>query len=72
MRAPLPRRQAAPKHFIRSLGAAHSAGAVIGGRVAKTTGMETVYQRGWAVKVTAAMKDTRESENLAPELRVWC
>ena len=46
--------------------------AVIGGRMAKTTRMENVYHRGYAIKVTAAMKDTMEAENWAPELRVCC
>ena len=70
LRAPPPRWQAAPKDWIPSAVPAYPAEAVIGGRVAKTTRMETVYHRGCAVKVTAAMKDTMEAENWAPELRV--
>ena len=40
--------------------------------MAKTTKTETVYHKGFAVKVTTAMKDAMEAENWAPELRVCC
>ena len=42
------------------------------GRVAKTTRVETVYHRGYAVKVTIAMKDTMEAKDWTPELPVCC
>ena len=51
---------------------AYSAEVVIGGRVAKTTKEETVYHRGYAVKVSTAMKDTMEAEHWVLELRVCC
>ena len=70
--APTPRWQAAPKEWAPSTVPAYPAEAVIGGRVAKTTKEETVYHRGYAVKVTPTMKDTMEAENWAPELRVCC
>ena len=38
--------------------------------MAKTTKDETVYHRGCAVKVSAAMRDTMDAEHRAPELRV--
>ena len=38
--------------------------------MAKTTKEETVYHRGFAVKVTTAMKDAMEAESWAPELWV--
>ena len=37
-----------------------------------TTRVETVYNRGCAVKVTTAMKDTMEAKDWTPELRVCC
>ena len=40
--------------------------------MAKTTRLKTVYHRGYALKVTTAMKDAMEAENGAPELRVCC
>ena len=46
--------------------------AVGGGRVAKTTKEETVYHRGYALRVSTAMKATMETERWAPELRVCC
>ena len=70
--APRPRWQAAPKDWIPSAVPTCPAEAVIGGRVAKTTQMETVYHNGCAVRVTTAMKDTMEAENWAYELRVCC
>ena len=72
LRAPIPRWQAAPKDRVPSNAPAYPAEAIIGGRVAKTTKTETVYHRGYAIKVTAAMKDTMEAENWAPELWVCC
>ena len=51
---------------------AYPAEAVIGGRLAKTTKTETVYHRGFAVKVATTMKDAMEAENWTPELRVYC
>ena len=73
LRAPTPRWQAAPKDWVPSAVPAYPAEAVIGGRVAKTTTKtETVYHRGFAVKVTTGMKDAMEAENWAPELRVCC
>ena len=50
LRVPTPRWQAAPKDWIP------------GGRVAKTSKEEIVYNRGCAVKVSTAMKDTMEAE----------
>ena len=72
MRAPPPRWQAAPKDWIPSAVPAYPTEAVIGGWVAKTTRMETVYHKGYAVKVMAVIKDAMEAENWAPELRVCC
>ena len=40
--------------------------------MAKTTRMETVYHGGYPIKVTAAMRDTMEANDWAPELRVCC
>ena len=51
---------------------AYPAEVVIGGRVAKTTRMETEYNGGYPIKVTTAMKDTMEAKDWAPELRVRC
>ena len=45
---------------------------VIGGQVAKTTRVETVYHGGYPVKVATAMKDTMEAKDWTPELRVCC
>ena len=70
--APTPRWQAAPKDWVPSAVLAYPAEAVIRGREAKTTKEETAYHRGFAVKVTTAMKDAMEAENWAPELRVCC
>ena len=72
LRAPTPRWQAAPKDWIPGTVLAYLAEAVIGWRVAKTTTEETVYHRGYAVKVCAAMKDAMEAEHRAPELPVCC
>ena len=70
LRASTPRWQAAPKDWVLSATPPYPAEAVIGGRVAKTTNTETVYHRGFAVKVTIAMKDAMEAKNWALELRV--
>ena len=72
LRVPPPRWQAMPKDWIPSVVPAYPAKAVIGGRVANTTRVETVYHRGYAIKVTTAMKDTMEAKDWAPELRVCC
>ena len=48
LRVPSLRWQAAPKDWIPSAVPAYPAKAVIGGRVAKTTLVETVYHRGYA------------------------
>ena len=72
LRVPPPRWQAAPKDWIPGAVPAYLAEVVIGGRVAKTTRMETVYHRGYPIKVTTAMKDTMEAKDWAPELRVCC
>ena len=40
--------------------------------MAKTTQVETVYHRGYAIKATSAMKDTMEAKDWTPELRVCC
>ena len=63
LRAPTPRWQVVPKDWVPSATPAYPAEAVIGERVAKTTKEETVYHRGYAVKVTTAMKDAMEAEN---------
>ena len=72
LRVPPPWWQAAPKDWIPSTVPAYRAEVVIGGRVAKTTRVETVYHRGYAIKVTTAMKDTMEAKDWTPELRVCC
>ena len=72
LRAPTPRWQAAPKDWVVSAVLVYPAEAVIGGRVAKTTKTETVYHKGFVVKVTTVMKDAMETENWAPELCVCC
>ena len=72
LRVPPPRWQAAPKDWIPGAVHAYPTEVVIGGRVAKTTRVETVYHRGNAIKVTTAMKDTMEAKDWAPELRVCC
>ena len=72
LRAPPPQWQAAPKGWIVRAVPTYPAEAGIGGRVAKTTRVETVYDRGCAIKVTTAMKETMEAENCGPELRVCC
>ena len=64
--------QAAPKDCVPTTVPAYPAEAVIGGRVAKTTKMETPCHEVFAAKVTTAMKDAMEPGNWAPELRVWC
>ena len=69
LRVPPPRWQAAPKDWIPGAVPAYPAEAVIRGRVAKTTRMETVYHKGYAVKVTTAMKDTMEAKDRTPELQ---
>ena len=60
LRVPPLRWQAAPKDWIPSAVPVYPAEVVIGGRVAKTTRVETVYQGGYPVTVTTAMKDTME------------
>ena len=40
--------------------------------VAKTTKEETIYQRGYAVRVSTAMKAAMEAERWAPALKVCC
>ena len=75
LRVPPPppaRWRAAPKDWIPSAVPAYPAKAVIGGRVAKTTRVETMYHTGSAIKVTTAMKDTMEAKDWAPQLRVCC
>ena len=72
LRVPPPRWQAAPKDWIPSAVPAYPAEVVIGGRVAKTTRMETVYHRECAIKVTTAMKDSMAAKEWTPELRVCC
>ena len=72
LRVPPPRWQATPKDWIPSAVPAYPAEAVIGGRVAKTTRVETVYHREYAIKVTTTMKDTMEAKDWTPELRVCC
>ena len=68
----MPRWQAAPKDWIPGDVATYSMEAVVGGRGAKTTKAETVYHRGYVVKVSIAMKATIEAEHWAAELRVYC
>ena len=58
---PPPRWQNAPKDWIPGAVPVHLEEVVIGGRVAKTTRMETVYHGGYPIKVTMAMKDTMEA-----------
>ena len=72
LRVPPPRWQAAPKDWIPGALPAHPAEVVIGGRVAKTNRMETVYHTGCPIKVTTAMKDAMEAKDWTPELRVCC
>ena len=72
LRVPPPRWQAALKDWIPSAVPLYPTEAVIGGRVAKTSQVDTVYHRGYAVKVTTSMKDTMEAKDLTPELRVCC
>ena len=40
--------------------------------MAKTTRVETVYHRRYAIKVTTALKDTMHAKDWAQELRVCC
>ena len=72
LRVPPPRWQAAPKDWIPGAVPAYPAEVVIGGRVAKTTRMETVYHGGCPIKVTTAMKDAMEAKDWMPELQVCC
>ena len=72
LRAPTLRRQAAPKDWIPGVVPTYSAEAVVMGWAAKTTKEETVYHKGYAVKVFTAMKTTMEAECWAPEFRVCC
>ena len=72
LRVPPPRWQAAPKDRIPSAVPAYPAEVIIGGRVANTTRVETVYQGGYPFKVTTTMKDTMEAQDWTPELRVCC
>ena len=64
LRPPPPRLEAAPKEWIPSALPMYPAQAVIRGRVAKTTRMETVYHEGCAVEVKTATKDTMQAEKL--------
>ena len=50
-RVPRPRWQATPKDWIPGGVPAYPAEVVIGGQVAKTTRMETVYHGGYPIKV---------------------
>ena len=70
LRVPPLRWKAAPKDWIPGAVPTYHAEVVIGGRVAKTTRMETVYHGGHPIKVTTAMKDTMEVADWAPELTV--
>ena len=65
--APTPRWQAVPKDWIPEAVLAHSKKALIGGRVAKEA---NVYNRGYALKVSTAMKDTMEAKHSASKLRL--
>ena len=66
LRAPMPRWQAAPKEWILGVVPAYSTEAVVGGRAAKATKEETVYHKGYALKVSTAMKANMEAECWAP------
>ena len=70
LREPPPRWQAAPKDWILGAVPTYQADVVIGGRVAKTTRVVTVYHRGQPLRVTAAMQDTMEAANWVLEFRV--
>ena len=70
LRMPPPRWQAEPKDLIPGAVPTYQAEVVIGGRVAKTTRMETVYHGGHPIKVTTAMKHTMEAADWVPEFRV--
>ena len=72
LRVPPPRWQAAPKDWIPSAVPAYPAEVVIGGRVATTNRVETVYHGGYPVKVTTAVKNSMEAKDWTPELRVCC
>ena len=69
LREPPPRWQAAPKDRVPAAVPTYRADVVIGGRVAKTTRMVTVYHKGQPLRVTVAMQDTMEVANWVPELR---
>ena len=60
LRAPTPWWHATPQGWRPSTVPMYPPEAVTEGRVAKTTRMETVYQRRYVIKVTIAMKDTME------------
>ena len=70
LRVPPPRWPTAPKDWIPGAVPAYPAEVVIGGRVARTTWRETMYHGGYPIKVTTAVKDTREANDWARELRV--
>ena len=72
VQVPRPRAPASPKDWMPSGVLAYPAEVVIGGPVAKTTRVETVYHEGYPVKVTTAMKDTMEAKDWALEVRVCC
>ena len=72
LQAPLPWWRTAPKDWIPGAVPAYPAEVAIGGRVAKTTRMETVYHGGYPIKVTTAMKDAMEAKDCALEQRVCC
>ena len=58
-----PRWQTAPKDWIPGAVPACPAEVVIGGRVAKTTRMETVYHGGYPIKVMTTMKAAMEAKD---------
>ena len=62
LRMPPPRWQTAPKDWIPGAVPAYRAEVVIGGLVAKTTWIETVYHGGYPIKVTTAMKDVEAKD----------
>ena len=70
LREPTPRWQAATKDWIPRAVPTHQAEVVVGGRAAKTTRMEMIYDRGQPLWMTAALQDTMEAAGWAPEPRV--
>ena len=70
LRVPPPRWQTMPKALIPGAVPAYPPEVLIGGRVAETSGMETVYHGGYPIKVMTAMKDAMEANDWAPELLV--